>query len=46
MMQKRDKIKLLKARLNTVIARGKTEEFPGVRRKLERQIRNLEAKVD
>lgn len=43
-MQTDDKIKLLKARLNTVIARGKTEEFPGVRRKLERRIRSLEAK--
>lgn len=42
MMQKHEKIKVLKARLNTIIARGKTEEFPGVRRKLERQIRNLE----
>lgn len=42
-MQKSDRIKVLKARLNTIIARGKTEEFPGVRRKLERQIRNLEA---
>lgn len=43
-MQKADKLKVLEARLNTVIARGKTNEFPGVRRKLERQIRNLEAK--
>lgn len=42
-MQKSDRIKVLKARLNTIIARGKTEEFPGVRRKLERQILNLEA---
>ena len=42
-MQKSDRIKVLKARLNTIIARGKTEEFLGVRRKLERQIRNLEA---
>lgn len=42
-MQKSDRIKVLKARLNTIIARGKMEEFPGIRRKLERQIRNLEA---
>ena len=34
---------VLKARLNTIISRGKSIEFPGVRRKLERQIRNLEA---
>ena len=43
-MQKADKLKVLEARLNMIIARGKTNEFPGVRRKLERQIRNLEAK--
>ena len=34
---------VLKARLNIIISRGKSIEFPGVRRKLERQIRNLEA---
>ncbi len=45
-MQIQDRVKLLKARLNTVIARGKTEEFPGVRRKIERQIRTLEAKIN
>lgn len=44
-MQKIDKLKVLKVRLNTIIARGKSEEFPGVRRKLERQIRNLEAQM-
>lgn len=44
-MQKIDKLKVLKVRLNTIIARGKTIEFPGVRRKLERQIRNLEAQM-
>lgn len=43
-MQKANKLKVLEARLNMIIARGKTNEFPGVRRKLERQIRNLEAK--
>jgi len=44
-MQKIDKLKVLKVRLNTIISRGKSEEFPGVRRKLERQIRNLEAQM-
>ena len=41
-MQKKN-IMILKARLNNVISRGKSLENPGVRRKLERQIRNLEA---
>ena len=44
-MQKAEKLKVLKARLQTIISRGKSEEFPGVRRKLERKIRNLEAQV-
>lgn len=42
-MQTTEKIIVLKARLNKVIARGKSIEYPGVRRKLERQIRTLEA---
>ncbi len=42
-MQNKDRIAVLRARLNMLIARGKSEEFPGVRRKLERQIRKLEA---
>ena len=41
-MQTTEKLNILKARLNTIISRGKSEEFPGVRRKLERKIRNLE----
>ena len=41
-MQKKN-VKILKARLNNVISRGKSLEHPGVKRKLERQIRNLEA---
>lgn len=44
-MQKVDKLKVLKVRLNIIISRGKTVEFPGVKRKLERQIRNLEALI-
>lgn len=44
-MDKKEKLVILKARLHKVISRGKTEEFPGIRRKLERQIRNLETKV-
>ncbi len=43
-MEDKDKLVVLKARLRNIIARGKTEDFPGVRRKLERQIRVLEAK--
>jgi len=42
-MQKTEKLKILKVRLNSIISRGKSEGFPGVRRKLERKIRNLEA---
>ena len=44
-MQTVDKLKILKARLNKIISRGKSEEYPGVRQKLEREIRNLEAKI-
>lgn len=44
-MQKKDKLRILKTRLNHIISRGKTNEFPGVKRKLERQIRNLEAQM-
>ena len=44
-MQKVEKLIVLKARLHTIISRGKSEEFPGVRRKLERKIRNLEAQL-
>lgn len=44
-MQKVEKLKVLKARLHAIISRGKSEEFPGVRRKLERKIRNLEAQL-
>ena len=44
-MQTIDKLKVLKTRLNRVIARGKSNEQPGVKRKLERQIRNLEAQL-
>lgn len=42
-MQKEEMLRIYKARLNKIVSRGKTEEFPGVRRKLERKIRNLEA---
>jgi hypothetical protein len=42
-MERKQKLMVLKARLNTIISRGKSEEFPGVRRKLERKIRTLEA---
>ena len=44
-MQKREKLRVLKIRLNHIISRGKSNEFPGVRRKLERKIRNLEAQL-
>jgi len=44
-MQTVKKLTILKARLNKVIARGKSNEFPGVRRKLERKIRTLEARL-
>ena len=44
-MQKTEKLKILKVRLNNIISRGKSEEFPGVRRKLERKIRSLEAQL-
>ena len=42
-MRTEDKIMILKGRLKTIIARGRTDKFPGVRRKLERQISKLEA---
>ena len=42
-MRTEDKIMILKGRLKTIISRGKSEKFPGVRRKLERQICKLEA---
>lgn len=42
MQNEQKKMVILKARLNAIKARGKYEEFPGVVKKLERQIRNLE----
>jgi hypothetical protein len=42
-MQKQEKLEVLKVRLNNIISRGKSNDFPGVKRKLERKIRNLEA---
>lgn len=44
-MQTKEKLKIYKARLNKIISRGKSEEYPGVRRKLERKIQNLEAQL-
>ncbi len=40
-MKNEDKKMLLMTRLNKVRSRGKSEDCPGVVRKLERQIRNL-----
>ena len=45
-MTKEQKLTKLKVRLNTIKARGKDEDCPGVRRKIERQIRNLEKELD
>jgi len=45
-MQKENRKKVLEARLQRIKARGKYIDFPGVVQKLERKIRNLEAKVD
>ena len=42
MQNEQKKMVILKARLNTIKARGKHVDFPGVVQKLERQIRNLE----
>jgi hypothetical protein len=44
-MQKEKELIVLKARLSNLISRGKSIECPGVRRKLERKVRNLEAIV-
>ncbi len=44
-MQTTEKLKILRVRLNNIISRGKSNEFPGVRRKSERKIRNLEAQL-
>ena len=44
-MQKVEKLKVLKARLSTIEARGKYVDYPGVKQKLERKIRNLEAQL-
>jgi hypothetical protein len=41
-MTNTEKLQILKIRLNTVKARGKYLDCPGVVQKLERQIRNLE----
>ena len=41
-MQKEQKKQILEVRLHRVKARGKDADCPGVVRKLERQIRNLE----
>lgn len=41
-MQKSEKKQILETRLKMIKARGKHEDCPGVVRKLERQIRNLE----
>lgn len=41
-MTKEQKLTSLKVRLNKIKTRGKDEDCPGVRRKIERQIRNLE----
>lgn len=44
-MIKEQKLTSLKVRLNAIKARGKDEDCPGVRRKVERQIRNLEKEL-
>lgn len=41
-MTKEEKLTLLKSRYNKLAASSKNVKCPGVRRKLERQIRNLE----
>lgn len=44
-MTKEQKLVSLKVRLNKIKARGDDEDCPGVRRKVERQIRNLEKEL-
>lgn len=45
-MTKEQKLISLKVRLNAIKARGKDEDCPGVRQKIERQIRNLERELE
>lgn len=45
-MTKEQKLVGLKVRLNTIKARGRYEDCPGVKRKIERQIRNLEKEIN
>ena len=45
-MTKEQELTKLKVRLNTIKARGKDEDCPGVRRKIERKIRNLERELN
>lgn len=45
-MTKEDKLMLMKDRYNKLAASAKNIKSPGVRRKLQRQIRNLEKKED
>lgn len=40
-MTNKEKAMLIKVRLNTIRARGKQFDCPGVVKKLERQLRNL-----
>lgn len=45
-MTKEQKLISLKVRLNKIKARGNDEDCPGVRRKVERQIKNLEKQLN
>ena len=45
MMTKEEKIGVLKFRLHIIKERGKSIDSPGVRHKLERQIRALEGQI-
>ena len=44
-MTKEQKLLSLRVRLNKIKARGKYEDCPGVKTKVERQIRNLEKEL-
>lgn len=41
-MTKEEKLIYLKSRLNVILTRGRYTDCPGVKKKLERQIRKLE----
>ena len=45
-MTKEQELQLLKVRLNTLKARGRYEDCPGVYNKLKRKIQKLEEELD